>query len=62
MKIFKNKWMRLILGIVSIFAGFFMMLYPEDVKEIVIQGVGFVWFLEGVNEILTMLINQNKDG
>jgi hypothetical protein len=47
---FKNSYFRLIfISIISLVAGFSLMLFPEKTADWLIRGVGFVWVLEGIS-------------
>ena len=46
---FKNSYFRLyLLFTCSIIAGISMLINPEGTDNLIIQGVGFIWVLEGI--------------
>jgi hypothetical protein len=57
------RWLRLsLLIVISLVAGFHLLLSPETVHHLIIRIVGFVWILEGIGFLLDLviLVLENK--
>ena len=50
-----------ILFIVSVCAGLGLMITPDNTPKIVIQGLGFIWVLEGLGFLLDLINKYYKD-
>ena len=56
-----SKIIKIFFIAISLIAGIHIMFYPEEVKMIVVRGIGLLWTFQGIRELLEYRIDRLKE-